>query len=126
MIGRPTISQRPKPHPAIDTAFLHNQAVLFDDRTGQVHELSPSASAVWLLVDGELSLDDVAAALHELVNVPFETLRADAETAVEDFAARGLLEGTEAVRRDGGHHHQPASTVSAHAGPVVLPRPPDP
>ena len=126
MIGRPTITQRPKPHPAIDTAFLHNQAVLFDDRTGQVHELSPSASAVWLLVDGELSLDDVAAALHELVNVPFETLRADAETAVEDFAARGLLEGTEPVRRDGDHHHRPASTVGAHAGPVVLPRPPDP
>ena len=28
--------------------------------------------------------------------MPFETLRADAETAVADFAARGLLDGTEA------------------------------
>ena len=126
MIGRPTITQRPKPHPAIDAAFLQNQAVLFDERTGQVHELNPSASAVWLLLDGELSVDDVAAVLQELVDVPFETLRADADSAVADFAASGLLEGTEPARRDADHDHRPTSAVGANAGPVVLLRPPDP
>jgi hypothetical protein len=114
---------RPTPHPAIETAFLENQAVLFDVRTGQVHELNPSASAVWLLLDGELTVEQIAAELHDLLGVPIETLRADAELIVADFARRGLLEGTEAVVEDDGHAQTPRRAASA---PTVLARPPDP
>ena len=100
-----------------------DQAVLFDDRTGQIHELNPSASAIWLLLDGELTIDEVAAELHDLVGVPMEKLRADVELIVSDFGRHGLLEGTEAALEDDGHAH---TWTTPSQAPTVLARPPDP
>jgi hypothetical protein len=117
---------RPAPHPAVDTAFLENQAVLFDDRTGKVFELNPSASAVWLLLDGQLTVADVAAELHELMGVPLETLGDDVELAVMDFAHQGLLVGTEPVADDAEVDAMRAPAVSEAAVPTILARPPDP
>ena len=42
----------PAPHDAIDTVFLEPEVVLFDGRDASVVRLNPSASAVWLLLDG--------------------------------------------------------------------------
>ena len=120
-----TGSTVPQPHHAVETAFLPPEAVLFDDRHGEIHHLNPSASAVWLLLDGELSVDEVAGELSEIFPVPFDQLRGDVVAAVDDFRARGLLDGT------------PAADVSTALGDPegrsdvdvrrleVAPRPPD-
>lgn len=120
--------QVPVPNPAIDTAFLVNQAVLFDERDGRVHELNPAASAVWLLVDGETDLDGIADELHDLLGVERARIRDDLDEVVDDFARRGLLAGSEPISEwtpveDGhGHEHDHAARI----GPTVLPEPPEP
>jgi hypothetical protein len=86
-------SVRPAPHPAVETAFLSPEAVLFDDRHGEIHHLNPAASAVWLMLDGELSIADVAAELSDIFNVPESVMLPDVETIVSDFRRRGLLDG---------------------------------
>jgi PqqD family protein of HPr-rel-A system len=127
------VSVTPAPNPAIETAFLVNQAVLFDERDGRVHELNPSASAVWLLLDGTLTLDEVAAELEELLGVDQATVRADLDAVVADFADRGLLEGTEPIADDPHHGHDHAEpSAPGHdrgqhrTGLTVLPKPPEP
>jgi len=125
-----TLSERPAPHASVDTAFLVDQVVLFDDRNGRVYELDPSASAVWLLLDGEMSLGEVADELHELTGVEPDVLRATIDIVVTDFAGCGLLDGTEPAgdaAANGDHHdpRRPAGAAGA-AGPSVLPAPPEP
>jgi hypothetical protein len=83
-------------------AFLAPEAVLFDDRHGEIHHLNPSASAVWLLIDGELSIEEIVDELSEIFGVPESELLPDVETIVEDFRTRGLLVGGETVPSDPG------------------------
>lgn len=75
----------------VDTAFLVNQAVLFDETDGTVLELNPPASAVWMLIDGETSIEQIVIELSELFDLPPEQLRPDCQQIVADFAAKGLV-----------------------------------
>ena len=43
----------PNPRPEIETAFVAGEAVLLDVTNGAVYALNPSASAVWVLMDGD-------------------------------------------------------------------------
>ena len=72
----------PAPHDAIETVFLEPEAVLYDDRTKSVLRLNPSASAVWLLLDGQTPPDGIAAELAELTGVPADVLRPDVDAAI--------------------------------------------
>lgn len=120
-------SDRPAPHPSVDTAFLVDQAVLFDERNGQVHELNPSASAVWMLIDGQSTLDMVAADLQEILGVPADVVRPDLDGIVAQFADQGLLVGSERVVREDAHNHSHAHEPAGGSDAVlVMARPPDP
>ena len=128
------VAERPRPHPSVETAYLAPEAVLYDMRHRQVHHLNPSASAVWLLIDGEASADDIATELSEIFSAPYDIVRPDVAAAIDDFSARGLLDAGEeapasshddADPLNGAHDH---STGAHHHGAGVrpLPRPPDP
>ncbi len=112
---------KPAPHDAIDTVFLEPEVVLFDARDATVVRLNPSASAVWLLLDGASPTAVIAAELAEIVGLSADQLAGDVEAALADFAAQGLLAGT--TRLTPEEHVQAAHDT---AGPFVLPRPPDP
>lgn len=99
----------PAPHPAVETALLDNQVVLFDERTGHVQELSASASAVWLLMDGQLSIAQIADELHDVFAVEHHTIADDVAMAIAHFAGRGLLAGTEPPVEEFGEPN-PATT----------------
>jgi len=129
-----TIAERPRPHPSVETAFLAPEAVLYDMRHHQVHHLNPSASAVWLLIDGVASAAEIATELSEIFSAPYDVVRADVATAIDDFHARGLLDAGEEKpsaagevdRPLGAHNHDSAGPDHSEAGVHPLPRPPDP
>lgn len=81
---------RPRRHPAIETAVLGGEAVLYDERSGMVHHLNTSASAIWLLLDGR-SFEELVAALVEATGVAPAQIRADVRRAIGDFEAARLL-----------------------------------
>lgn len=83
----------PTRHPAIETAVLGTEAVLYDERSGMVHHLNASACAIWTLLDGR-SVGDVVAALSRTTDVPAAELRRDVLEAIGNFGAEGLLTGT--------------------------------
>ena len=84
--------------------------------------LNPSASAVWLLLDGATTPAVIADELAEIVGLPADALASDVEAAVADFAAQGLLAGTARAADE----DDVAAPVDGDGGPFVLPRPPDP
>jgi hypothetical protein len=102
-----------RPHGDVETAFVGGEAVLLNVATGAVYALNPSASAVWLLLDGESSLTDIARELSDIVGLPADQLVADVEAAIDDFARQGLLAAD-------------ASGDDATSGPFPLLPPPDP
>lgn len=81
----------PRPHPAVTSVYLPPDGVLYDERTGQVYRLNPSAAAVWMLLDGSADVDAVAAEISTVFEVPVEQVRPDVQTAVDQFAGQGLL-----------------------------------
>jgi hypothetical protein len=85
------IPSPPAPHPAVETAYLAPEAVLYDERTARVYRLNPSASAVWMLLDGTGDVEAISAEIGEIFDVPVATVRGDVAAAIEQFAAQGLL-----------------------------------
>src|SRR5262245_19628120 len=65
-----------RPDPDLETAFVGGEAVLLNVETGAVYSLNPSASAVWLLLDGVASVQAIADELREFVPLPDDVLRA--------------------------------------------------
>jgi len=74
---------------AIESAWVVDRYVLFDERDGVVHELNPSASAVWELIDGARPLSAIAAEVSALVGADVSESVA---TALAEFRDAGLLE----------------------------------
>jgi PqqD family protein of HPr-rel-A system len=83
---------RPAHHPSVETAMFGDEAVLYDERSGMVHHLNPSACAVWMLLDGR-PVDDVVVALSKMSGVAQADLRRDVLRTIVELGAAGLLAG---------------------------------
>ena len=110
-----------RPHPAVETAFLPPEVVLWDGRLHQVHHFNPSASAVWLCIDGELTAGQIAAELSDIFEMPEEVIRPDVDEAIVEFVRLGLLNGDVASAGS----EDPARDRSHGKDMAVLARPPD-
>ena len=75
-------------HAAIETAWVVDRHLLFDERDGVVHELSPSASAVWGLIDGVRSEGEIVRSLTRAFG---QDLSEDVRQVLDDFRGLGLL-----------------------------------
>jgi hypothetical protein len=75
---------------------LDGEAVLYHEVANTIHVLSPTATIVWNLLDGESDVASIVADLAEVFQVPSEQMLEDVLTAVRAFGRQGLLEGVEA------------------------------
>lgn len=93
--------------------------VVYHASTGTTRLLQGSAAAVWSLIDGTTSAEQMIVELSELFELPAATIADDVHQALETFADHGLLAvasaGSLASRTD--HVATP--------GRPPLPRPPD-
>ena len=83
---------RPVRHPAIETAVFDEEAVLYDERSGMVHQLNASACAIWMLLDGRPVRDLVAGLSAATGTAPAE-IRRDVLQTIAELAEAGLLIG---------------------------------
>ncbi|HKN90002.1 MAG TPA: PqqD family protein [Acidimicrobiia bacterium] len=81
---------RPARHPAVETAVFEPEVVIYDDRSGMVHHLNPSASSIWLLLDGR-PLAAVIDALTQSTGMARDDLRRDVLQAVAELLDADLL-----------------------------------
>ena len=111
----------PDTHPSVRSAVFDSGefcVVLFDERANRLHRLGSSASAVWMLCDGETAVGSLVDELVQLLDLPLASTASDVQLALNDFWSMGLLVGSpEPVNRGGSDPLEPDR---------VLARPPDP
>lgn len=125
MTSTPVAAESPGPHPSVETAFLVPEVVLFDDRHGEVHHLNASASAVWMMIDGSSTMDEIAVELSEIFSVPVDRTRSDVATAIEDFRSRGLLDTARVQSNEAAESADGPAPVDDRRL-TILDRPPNP
>ena len=112
----------PHQHSAVASIELDGEAVLYDDITGALHVLNPSASVLWACFDGTGTIGELADDLAEAYSVDREQVLADALETARQLGRAGLLEG---VAREGEYelhdHH-----LDDAAAPVAEPAPAEP
>ncbi|CAB4862425.1 unannotated protein [freshwater metagenome] len=88
-------NDRPTAIGRVSTAIIDGEAVLYHEAARTVHRLNAVASSVWLLSDGETSVNDMATELSELFAVDADVLGSAIDESLKLLADAGLLAGHE-------------------------------
>ena len=87
-----------------------DEAVLYDERTGELYRLDRVAEAVCVLLDGQLSIASVVDELTERFAAPREMVESDVIAMVRDLGRHGLLMGVDST-------HSVASDAAGDSAP---------
>ena len=71
---------------------LDGEAVIYDDRTGDLHNLNPTATIVFGLCDGTGTIKELAADVAEAFVMPVSEIEPQIRGLVRQFRKAGLLE----------------------------------
>lgn len=75
---------------------LDGEAVIYDERNGDLHRLNPTASLVFSLLDGSSTIDELARDVGETFSMPVGEVGEQLHALVVQFGESHLLVGTEA------------------------------
>jgi PqqD family protein of HPr-rel-A system len=70
---------------------LHEEVLVVDPRTRQVHLLNTTATRIWDLLETPHTPDELLAVLTEEFDAPPELLKGDVEALLSELAAKGLV-----------------------------------
>jgi PqqD family protein of HPr-rel-A system len=85
---------RPKVREDLTVVELDGEAVVYDDASGELHHLNPSATLVFGLLDGTASVRELAADVSDVFGIPPDEVERQLRRLVRDFRRLGLLNGT--------------------------------
>ncbi|MEM9514915.1 MAG: PqqD family protein [Actinomycetota bacterium] len=77
----------------VETAVFEGEMVIFHVGPSIVHRLEAVASAVWLLCDGETTVEAMPGEVAELFGVAADDVRAPIDESLRSLAGQGLLVG---------------------------------
>lgn len=70
-----------------------NETVLYNEESGAIHVLNPTALLVWNLCDGEHGIEDIENTMRTEFSVSEDqSVTTDIEEVLERFSKEGLLE----------------------------------
>lgn len=85
---------RPSRRSDLTVVVLDGEAVVYDDVVEDVHHLNPSATAVFQLLDGSATLDELADDIVAVFGLDRAGAMAQVRGLIDELATAGLLEGT--------------------------------
>ncbi len=83
----------PRLRSGVELVAMQDEAVLFEEETGRLHQLDPIASLVCRCFDGETSIASVAKELGEGFGEEPSAIERDVLAMVTQLGRLGLLEG---------------------------------
>jgi PqqD family protein of HPr-rel-A system len=87
----------PKTRDDLTVVVLDGEAVIYDDASGDVHHLNPTATIIFQLLDGSGTVEELAADIAAAFALdPGEALT-QTSSLIDEFAALGLLVTSEVV-----------------------------
>ena len=75
----------------VETVLFPPEAVLYDERVGQVHYLNPAATEIWLSLSALVTPMEVATTIALRHGLSVAEIMLDVESAIVEFKANGLL-----------------------------------
>lgn len=90
-VGTVLDSDLPRPTPGVLHTVLDDHIVLLIPDREVTHVLNPSASLIWLTIDGSMTVADVIDSLHRETGVERSVLDHDVRRAVSTFHAAGIV-----------------------------------
>ena len=95
---------------------IENEAILYEEGEGTMHQLNPTAAAVTTLFDGEVTLKTLVDDLVAVFEGDRETIEHDVLSMTRDLARKGLLEGVRGEGEDDPAEEPPAARSEAPPG----------
>jgi len=87
--------RRPRVRDDLTVVELDGEAVIYDDRNGDLHRLNPTATLVFSLLDGSSTVDELARDLGEAYSEPVGEIGGQLRSLVLRFGDSHLLVGSE-------------------------------
>ncbi len=81
------------PRDSVVSTRFDNEILLVDRLSGRMHVLNSTGALVWEYLDGEVTLDELAADLADAFAAPIETVRADIVEMTRELGYLGLVAG---------------------------------
>lgn len=89
---------KPKVREDLAVVEIDGEAVIYDERTGDLHLLNPTATIVLGLCDGTATVKEFSSDIAGAFGMPVENVERQVRTLLRDLRKAGLLEDR---RRDG-------------------------
>jgi PqqD family protein of HPr-rel-A system len=90
---------RPKVRDDLEVVQVDGEAVVYDERTGDLHHLNSTAALVLAVCDGTATIRELAGDLAAEFGEPLDRLERDVRTLLRRFRRGGLLDGEEQGHR---------------------------
>lgn len=84
---------RPKVRDDLTVVELDGEAVVYDETSGELHHLNPSATVVFGLLDGTATVHELALDMADAFGVPVEEMESQVRELTRRFRALGLIAG---------------------------------
>ena len=84
---------RPSARPQVSAVPLHDELILFDERSSRTYVLNGTGARVWALCDGSRTLERVARAIASAYGLDERQAMADVQDLIDELERADLLDG---------------------------------
>jgi PqqD family protein of HPr-rel-A system len=109
---------KPRARSDLSVVSMGGETVIYDERHGDLHHLTPTASLVFQVCDGTATVRELASDISEVFGAPVKRVEREVRSLVREFREIGLLEGRLALAGREEHVHE-----HADRGPMAFPAP---
>ena len=88
-----TPPKRPKVREDLAVVELDGEAVIYDEQSGSLHHLNPTATIVFSLCDGSATVKEIANEISQAFEVPSADVEKQLRALLKEFRTWGLLVG---------------------------------
>jgi PqqD family protein of HPr-rel-A system len=86
-------AMKPRIRQDLTVVELDGEAVVYDDDSGELHHLNPTATVVLTLCDGTATVKELSAEIADVFRQPPDEVERQVRALLRDFRKVGLLEG---------------------------------
>jgi hypothetical protein len=91
-------AMKPKARAELTVEDIEGEALIYDERTGDLHHLNPTATIVFSLCDGTATVKEMSGDISAAFQMPADQVERDVRALIRDFRKAGLLDGGTAKR----------------------------
>jgi PqqD family protein of HPr-rel-A system len=86
---------KPKTRADLAVVELDGEAVIYDETTGNLHHLNPTATIIFNLFDGTSTVKELAGLIEDEFQIPSQEVERQIRDLIKEFRQAGLLDGRE-------------------------------